>query len=222
MTPLPCVARIAVHRLVLRDRHDLHCRHSGVYSGITWSPFFTDVTPGPTSTTTPAPSCPKIAGNSPSGSAPDRVNSSVWHTPVARVSTSTSKARGPSSWTVSITSGLPASYETAARTSIDRPLAACPRPAMIAFDDPSSNPSPRNRPMPLSMYDASVPVYTQMLGALDRILAKAEAHAEARRIDPKVLAQLRLFPDMLPLASQVRIACDTAKLGVARITGIDA
>ena len=35
ITPLPCVARIAVHRLVLRDRQDLHWRHSGVYSGMT-------------------------------------------------------------------------------------------------------------------------------------------------------------------------------------------
>ena len=76
--------------------------------------------------------------------------------------------------------------------------------------------------MSLSMYDASIPIYSQMLGALDKILAKAEAHAEARKIDPKVLAQVRLFPDMLPLASQVRIACDTAKLGVARITGLEA
>lgn len=76
--------------------------------------------------------------------------------------------------------------------------------------------------MPLSMYDASVPVYTQMLGALDKILAKAETQAEARKFDPKVLAQARLFPDMLPLASQVRIACDAAKYGVARIAGIEA
>ena len=76
--------------------------------------------------------------------------------------------------------------------------------------------------MPLSMYDASVPVYTQMLGALEKILAKAEAQAEARKFDQKVLAQLRLFPDMLPLASQVRIACDAAKYGVARIAGIEA
>ncbi len=30
INPRPCVARIAVHRLVLPDRHDLHCRHSGV------------------------------------------------------------------------------------------------------------------------------------------------------------------------------------------------
>src|SRR5213080_3983798 len=48
---------------------------------MTWSPFFTEVTPGPTSTTIPAPSCPRIAGNRPSGSPPERVNSSVWHTP---------------------------------------------------------------------------------------------------------------------------------------------
>lgn len=76
--------------------------------------------------------------------------------------------------------------------------------------------------MSISMYDASIPVYTRMLGALDKVLAKAEAFAEARKIDPKVLPQARLFPDMLPLASQVRIACDTAKLGVARMTGLEA
>jgi hypothetical protein len=30
MTPLPCVARIAVHRFERRERQVLHCRHSGV------------------------------------------------------------------------------------------------------------------------------------------------------------------------------------------------
>jgi hypothetical protein len=75
--------------------------------------------------------------------------------------------------------------------------------------------------MTISLYDASVPVYTQMLGALDKVLGKAEAWAEARRIDGKVLAQARLFPDMLPLVSQVRIACDAARAGTARLAGID-
>src|SRR5687767_12578173 len=89
---------------------------------MTWSPFFTEVTPAPTSTTTPAPSCPRIAGNSPSGSAPERVNSSVWQMPVALISTSTSPAFGPSSRTVSIVSGAPALCDTAARTSIAPPL----------------------------------------------------------------------------------------------------
>ena len=85
---------------------------------MTWSPFFTEVTPGPTSTTMPAPSWPRIAGNSPSGSAPDRVNSSVWQMPVALISTSTSPAFGPSSCTSVISSGLPAANATAARTSM--------------------------------------------------------------------------------------------------------
>src|SRR5919106_2474652 len=85
---------------------------------MTWSPFLSDLTSGPTSTTTPAPSCPKIAGNSPSGSAPERVNSSVWQIPVARISTITSPALGPSSCTVSTLSGSPALCATAARTSM--------------------------------------------------------------------------------------------------------
>src|SRR5580704_19616874 len=85
---------------------------------MTWSPFLTDVTPGPISTTTPAPSWPRIAGNNPSGSAPDSVNSSVWQIPVALISTSTSPARGPSSWTVVTSSGLPGPVATAARTSM--------------------------------------------------------------------------------------------------------
>src|SRR3546814_1047644 len=77
------------------------------------------VTPGPTSTTTPAPSWPRMAGNSPSGSAPDRVNSSVWQTPVALISTSASPALGPSSCTVSMLRGSPPSRATAARTSME-------------------------------------------------------------------------------------------------------
>src|SRR5262249_21140156 len=68
-------------------------------SGMTWSPFLTLVTPGPTSTTTPAPSWPRIDGNNPSGSAPESVNSSVWQIPVALISTSTSEAFAPSSST---------------------------------------------------------------------------------------------------------------------------
>src|SRR6185503_19556254 len=120
--PWPCVARIAVQRLVLRDRQDGHCRHSGVYSGMTWSPFLTLVPPAPTSTTMPAPSWPRIAGNRPSGSAPDRVNSSVWQMPVALSSTRTSPAFGPSRSTVSMASGAPALCATAALTFMDSSL----------------------------------------------------------------------------------------------------
>src|SRR6267378_2514663 len=83
---------------------------------MTWSPFFRPVTAGPTSTTTPAPSWPRIAGKSPSGSAPESVNASVWQTPVALISTRTSPERGPSRSTVVTSSGLPGELATAALT----------------------------------------------------------------------------------------------------------
>ena len=59
-----------------------------------------------------------MAGKSPSGSSPERVKASVWQTPVALTSTSTSPALGPSSCTVSMLSGFPAPVASAARTSI--------------------------------------------------------------------------------------------------------
>lgn len=73
--------------------------------------------------------------------------------------------------------------------------------------------------MPMSMYAASVPVFRQMLGALDAVLAKAQAHAAARRIEPDALLQARLFPDMFPLLRQVQIACDFAQSVPARLAG---
>ncbi len=73
--------------------------------------------------------------------------------------------------------------------------------------------------MPISMYAASVPVLQQMLGSLSHLLTKAEAHATARKIEPTVLLQARLFPDMLPLNRQVEIACDFAKGISSRLAG---
>lgn len=75
--------------------------------------------------------------------------------------------------------------------------------------------------MNISMYQASVPRFVAVLGNLANILDKAQAHVEAKKIDPAVLPSFRLFPDMLPLKSQVQIACDTAKGLVARLAGIE-
>ena len=73
--------------------------------------------------------------------------------------------------------------------------------------------------MSLSMHAASVPVFQQMLTALGGVLAKAEAHAIERKIDPGALLQARLFPDMFPLTRQVQIACDFATSVSARLAG---
>ncbi|GAA0708756.1 DUF1993 domain-containing protein [Dokdonella soli] len=71
------------------------------------------------------------------------------------------------------------------------------------------------------LYNASVPVFKQMLGGLDAILAKAEAHATEKKIEPDALLQARLFPDMFTFVRQVQIACDFAKSVPARLAGID-
>ena len=76
--------------------------------------------------------------------------------------------------------------------------------------------------MTMSMSAASVPVFTTMLNNLNHILGKAVAHVEAKKFDPSVLLQYRLAPDMLPFTRQILIACDAAKNGVARISGVEA
>ena len=75
--------------------------------------------------------------------------------------------------------------------------------------------------MKISMYQASVPVFVRALNNLAAILEKAPAHAEARKIDPAVLINYRLYPDMLPLSKQVQIASDSAKGGAARLAGAE-
>ncbi|MBK6436451.1 MAG: DUF1993 domain-containing protein [Rhodanobacteraceae bacterium] len=75
--------------------------------------------------------------------------------------------------------------------------------------------------MSLSMYAASVPVFQQMLAALSGVLAKSEAHAAERKIEPAALLQSRLFPDMFPLARQVQVACDFATSVSARLAGVE-
>ena len=75
--------------------------------------------------------------------------------------------------------------------------------------------------MSFSIYDASAPVFVHMLKSLAAILKKGEASAEARKIDPSVLINDRLAPDMHPLSRQVQIATDAAKGCVARLAGLD-
>ena len=75
--------------------------------------------------------------------------------------------------------------------------------------------------MSLSMYQASIPAFVQMLNNLSAILDKAEAHAANRKIDPEVLLNYRLAPDMLPFVRQIQIAADLAKGAAARLAGVE-
>ena len=75
--------------------------------------------------------------------------------------------------------------------------------------------------MTISMYQASVPRFVNILGNLSGILDKAQAHVDAKKLDDATLTTYRLFPDMLPMTTQVLIACDAAKGVVARLAGVD-
>ena len=75
--------------------------------------------------------------------------------------------------------------------------------------------------MSISMYLASVPPIIRTLTNLRAILAKAAAYAEAKKIDPAVLINARLYPDMYPLSRQVQITTDNAKGSVSRLAGVE-
>jgi hypothetical protein len=70
----------------------------------------------------------------------------------------------------------------------------------------------------MSLYDASVPAFLQILGSLTGLLTKAEAHCKAKNIQPDVLLGARLYPDMLPLTKQIQFVCDFAGKSCARLT----
>jgi uncharacterized protein len=75
--------------------------------------------------------------------------------------------------------------------------------------------------MKTSMYQTSIPTFTRVLNNLVAILEKGAAHAEARKIDPTVLLNARLYPDMFPFTRQVQLAADTANSGAARLAGTE-
>ena len=72
------------------------------------------------------------------------------------------------------------------------------------------------------MSRASLPAFEIALNALASVLDKGEAFATAKKVDPSVLLQTRLAPDMFPLVRQVQIATDLAKNGMARLAGVEA
>ena len=71
----------------------------------------------------------------------------------------------------------------------------------------------------MSFHDATVPAFLQILGSLEVLLTKAEAHCKAKNIQPEVLLSARLYPDMFPLTRQIQTASDFAAKTCARLTG---
>lgn len=72
------------------------------------------------------------------------------------------------------------------------------------------------------MYHQLIPPFIKSLKNLETIMEQGQAHADAKKIDMSVLLNARLIADQFPLLRQIQIACDTAKLGAARLAGKDA
>jgi hypothetical protein len=87
------------------------------------------------------------------------------------------------------------------------------------LNDPSSK--TEDQAMPLSMSQASLPAFEIGFNALSGVLDKAEAFATAKKLDPSVLPNSRLAPDMFALTRQVQVATDIAKNGAARLAGVE-
>ena len=72
------------------------------------------------------------------------------------------------------------------------------------------------------MYQASVPPLAHSLSNLVHILEKGLAHVQVKEIEPEVLVNARLYPNMHPLKKQVQIASDISRRGIARLAGVEA
>lgn len=75
--------------------------------------------------------------------------------------------------------------------------------------------------MAFTIYDASVPVFQQILKSLAGLLDKAEAHAAEKGVDVSTLLNASLSPDMFNFIRQIQIATDHAKGATARLGGVD-
>lgn len=73
----------------------------------------------------------------------------------------------------------------------------------------------------ISMHQASVGVFTHFLDSLSDLLDRAVTHAEKRKIDPSILLNTRLHPNMYNLIRQVGEANRHAVLACALLAGVD-
>src|SRR5262249_56205604 len=81
--------------------------------------------------------------------------------------------------------------------------ARCFRPeAKLVIFSRNVSPTRRRPAMTISMYKTSVPIFVQFLTSLSAVLDKAAAFAEAKKVEPSVLVNTRLAPDMFPVVGQ--------------------
>ena len=75
--------------------------------------------------------------------------------------------------------------------------------------------------MSFSVYEACIPSVLRFLENLSKILDKAVEQAKARDIPLSELIEARLAPDMFAFPRQIQVVSDIAKLGAARLAGLE-
>ena len=73
----------------------------------------------------------------------------------------------------------------------------------------------------MSLHADFIPVMIHHLHGFNQILEQAEQSCTNRKINQKIMLEMRLSPDMFPLVKQVQIATDMIKAGAARLAGIE-
>jgi uncharacterized protein len=91
--------------------------------------------------------------------------------------------------------------------ALPKPLSRFDNTLFVTAHDVDQTPA-RSQPekmkiVPLSLCEASVDVFVPYLGNLSRLLDHASAYAKARNIDPAILLNMRLYPNMYDLTRQV-------------------
>ncbi len=76
--------------------------------------------------------------------------------------------------------------------------------------------------MTINMYDMSIPLFVNQFDMWTDILKKGESFCQKRKIEPSILIDGRLAPDMFSLAKQVQIGTDMVRKGIGRLASIEA
>jgi uncharacterized protein len=75
--------------------------------------------------------------------------------------------------------------------------------------------------MAFTVYEALIPPTIRALENLSAILDKAVAQTKSEDKSLDTLIEARLAPDMHPFPRQIQIASDIAKMGAARLAGVE-
>ncbi|EJO70389.1 PF09351 domain protein [Leptospira kirschneri str. 200803703] len=91
-----------------------------------------------------------------------------------------------------------------------------------AFQKNEKNADSKKKETKRMLFEITIQQFTKMLHQLKLLLEKGVSYSETKKFDVEVLLNSRLAPDQFHFIKQIQIVCDTAKLGVSRLTGKDA